>query len=150
MKDKTTVMAVVNQKGGTAKTTTVENLGIGLARCGKKVLLVDVDPQASLTICLGYPKPDDLERTLADMLASLIVATHMMLEAASLDLGSVWISYFDQDKAREMLKLPENWKPVCMLYIGYPADDFVPNTSLGGHRKPLSETCFYNELSARI
>ena len=72
MKDKTTVIAVVNQKGGTAKTTTVENLGIGLARCGKKVLLVDVDPQASLTICLGYPKPDDLERTLADMLASLI------------------------------------------------------------------------------
>lgn len=53
MKEKTTVMAVVNQKGGTAKTTTVENLGIGLARCGKKVLLVDVDPQASLTICLG-------------------------------------------------------------------------------------------------
>ena len=79
-----------------------------------------------------------------------IVATHMMLEAASLDLGSVWISYFDQDKAREMLKLPDNWKPVCMLYIGYPADDFVPNTSLGGHRKPLSETCFYNELSERI
>ena len=47
----------------------------------------------------------------------------MMLEAASLDLGSVWISYFDQDKARELLRLPENWKPVCMLYIGYPADD---------------------------
>lgn len=79
-----------------------------------------------------------------------IVANHMMLEAASLDLGSVWISYFDQDKAREMLKLPDKWKPVCMLYIGYPADDFVPNTSLGGHRKPLSETCFYNELSERI
>lgn len=72
MKDKTTVMAVVNQKGGTAKTTTVENLGIGLARNGKKVLLVDVDPQASLTICLGYPKPDDLEMTLADMLSALI------------------------------------------------------------------------------
>lgn len=68
MKDKTTVMAVVNQKGGTAKTTTVENLGIGLARCGKKVLLVDVDPQASLTICLGYPKPDDLEMPSARVL----------------------------------------------------------------------------------
>ena len=79
-----------------------------------------------------------------------IVATHMMLEAASLDLGSVWISYFDQDKARELLRLPENWKPVCMLYVGYPADDFVPNTSLGGHRKPLSETCFYNELPEKV
>jgi nitroreductase len=71
-----------------------------------------------------------------------IVATHMMLEAASLHLGSVWISYFDEDKARELLRLPESWQPVCMLYLGYPAADFVPNTHLGGHRKPLSETCF--------
>ena len=75
-----------------------------------------------------------------------IVATHMMLEAASLDLGSVWISYFDEDKARDLLELPENWQPLCMLYIGYPAEDFVPNTHLGGHRKPLEETCFYNEV----
>ena len=73
-----------------------------------------------------------------------IVATHMMLEAASLDLGSVWISFFDEDKARQLLNLPESWQPVCMLYIGYPAADFVPNTHLGGHRKPLNETCFYN------
>ena len=57
-------------------------------------------------------------------------------------------------KGREViitpLLFPENWKPVCMLYIGYPADDFVPNTSLGGHRKPLSETCFYNELPEKV
>ena len=74
-----------------------------------------------------------------------IVATHMMLEAASLDLGSVWISYFDEAKAKELLSIPANWQPVCMLYIGYPADDYVQNTHLGGHRKPLSETCFYNQ-----
>ena len=61
-------IAVVNQKGGTAKTTTVENLGIGLAREGKKVLLVDTDPQGSLTISLGYPRPDDMEITLTDLL----------------------------------------------------------------------------------
>lgn len=75
-----------------------------------------------------------------------IVATHMMLEAASLDLGTVWISYFDKAKARELLRLPDHWQPVCMLYIGYPADNFVPNRHLGGHRKPLSETCFYNQI----
>lgn len=72
MKDKPTVIAVVNQKGGTAKTTTVENLGIGLAREGKKVLLVDTDPQGSLTISLGYPRPDELEVTLFDLLNKTI------------------------------------------------------------------------------
>lgn len=72
MKEKPTVIAVVNQKGGTAKTTTVENLGIGLAREGKKVLLVDTDPQGSLTICLGYPRPDDLNITLFDLLNKTI------------------------------------------------------------------------------
>jgi len=72
MKDKPIVICVVNQKGGTAKTTTVENLGIGLARDGKKVLLVDTDPQGSLTISLGYPRPDDLETTLFDLLNKTI------------------------------------------------------------------------------
>lgn len=78
-----------------------------------------------------------------------IVATHMMLEAASLDLGSVWISYFDEEKARRLLALPEIWQPVCMLYIGYPAKDFVPNTHLGCQRKPLNETCFFNTVPAK-
>ncbi len=72
MKEKPTVIAVVNQKGGTAKTTSVENLGIGLAREGKKVLLVDTDPQGSLTISLGYPRPDELEVTLFDLLNKTI------------------------------------------------------------------------------
>ena len=72
MKDKPTVICVVNQKGGTAKTTTAENLGIGLAREGKKVLLVDTDPQGSLSISLGYPRPDDLETTLFDLLNKTI------------------------------------------------------------------------------
>ena len=72
MSHKTTVMAVVNQKGGTGKTTTCENLGVGLAKEGKKVLIVDTDPQASLTISLGYPRPDDLDITLSDMMAKVM------------------------------------------------------------------------------
>ena len=68
MSKKATVMAVVNQKGGTGKTTTCENLGVGLAMEGKKVLVVDADPQASLTISLGYPVPDKLSPTLSDIM----------------------------------------------------------------------------------
>ena len=60
---KATTIAIVNQKGGTAKTTTCENLGIGLAMEGKKVLLVDVDPQGSLTISMGWQQPDELSTT---------------------------------------------------------------------------------------
>lgn len=72
MSHRATTIAVVNQKGGTAKTTTTENLGIGLAQEGKKVLLIDTDPQASLTISLGYPRPDDIGVTLSDIMNKII------------------------------------------------------------------------------
>ena len=65
---KATTIAIVNQKGGTGKTTTCENLGVGLAAEGKKVLLVDADPQGSLTISMGWQKPDELPATLSTLM----------------------------------------------------------------------------------
>ena len=66
------IIAVANQKGGVGKTTTCVNLGIGLARQGHKVLLVDFDPQANLTISLGYQMPDELPVTLTDAVYNLL------------------------------------------------------------------------------
>ena len=66
------VLALVNQKGGTGKSTSCVNLGIGLAMAGKKVLVVDCDAQASMTISLGYPQPDTLPVTLSDMMGKVL------------------------------------------------------------------------------
>lgn len=60
------------QKGGCAKTSVSLNLGIGLARAGKKVLLIDNDPQGNLTVSLGYEEPDDMSDTLASVMMKII------------------------------------------------------------------------------
>src|SRR6187200_374717 len=75
----TRVLAVANQKGGVAKTTTVASLGAALAELGQRVLLVDLDPQACLTFSLGID-PEDLELSVHHVLTKGLDPTEVILE----------------------------------------------------------------------
>jgi len=96
------IIAVANQKGGVGKTTTVMNLGAALSELGQRVLLIDLDPQGSLTICCGY-EPDRLERTIYDALKNEEISRDILLTTkfgmdllpANLDLSLIEMELVD-------------------------------------------------------
>ena len=117
---KATTIAIVNQKGGTGKTTTCENLGVGLAAEGKKVLLVDADPQGSLTISMGWQKPDELPVTLSTLMQKamndqcippgegvLHHAEGVDLIPANIELAGLEVALVNTMSREKMLKLRE-------------------------------------------
>lgn len=84
MTKKCKVISVSNQKGGVGKSVSCVNLGIGLAKQGNKVLLIDADPQGSLTISLGYSEPDQMENTLANLMTCIVDDDVLNLEKSIL------------------------------------------------------------------
>jgi nitroreductase len=74
-----------------------------------------------------------------------IVATHMMLEAAALGLGSTWVAHFDPEKVRSAFRLPDEYEPVALLPMGYPAEDSAPHAN-HGRRKEITDTVFRQEF----
>lgn len=72
MQSNCNVIVIANQKGGVGKTTTTENVGIGLAKEGKKVLLIDFDPQADLSASLGIRNSDNMDHTICEALNGII------------------------------------------------------------------------------
>ncbi|EJE7234145.1 nitroreductase family protein [Clostridium botulinum] len=74
-----------------------------------------------------------------------IVATHMMLQAAELGLGTTWVGHFDPSAIRNAFSIPTNLEPICLLPVGYPSKDAKPNPN-HQKRKDISQTVFYNHF----
>ncbi len=74
-----------------------------------------------------------------------IVTTHMMLEAAQIGIGTTWVMNFDPQKIRETYHIPEQYEPVALLVMGYPADDAAPSERHFSYADP-EDIVFYNEF----
>lgn len=158
MKNRAKITALCNQKGGVGKTVTAVNLGIGLAREGKRVLLTDVDPQGSLTASLGYQRPDQMENTLAEILGRIISdepqapgegiihhAEGVDLLPANIELSGLEVTLVNT-MSRETMPFPRTrhtlyWQE-AVLYQSTPTGK-SENLRFSGIARPLQGALFY-------
>ena len=120
------VIAIANQKGGVGKTTTTVNLGIGLARKGKRVVLIDADPQGSMTVSLGIDEPDKIEYSLANVLMDVVNEEEIDFIPANIELAGLEVSMVNVMSRELVMKrfisnIKENYDYIlidCMPSLG--------------------------------
>lgn len=153
--DNCKVIAITNQKGGVGKTTTTVNLGVGLARQGRRVLLLDADPQGSLSISLGIKQPDDLSVSLATIMQGVIedepvpidTAVHHHAEGvdfipANIELSGIDVSLVNTMSREHVLKTHVN---DLRKYYDYILIDCINKKRAVTHKDNCPRELFFHE-----
>ncbi len=111
----------------------------------KKCTKCHFDAPTAMLVCCNmdetWVRPYDSAKSAP--VDACIVTTHIMLQAADMEIGSTWVMHFDPSAMREAFNIPDNIEPVALLVMGYPAEDAKP-APMHSQYRPLDEVVFYD------